>query len=107
MTDGHYLVGIGSLTGHRFFLVTNLLCILAAGMKPTTGGWVGWVWYIAAETDALSLTLLFRVGYWNGGNQGFGVRVLRFSVQILGWTQLDNLAQVHHCHPVADVFDHA
>ena len=41
------------------------------------------------------------------GHQGTGIGVQRFPVEPVAGRQFDDLAEVHHGHPVGDVADHA
>ena len=47
-----------------------------------------------------------RIGHRHGRQQAARVGVLRILEHCAAWTNLDNLAQIHHRHPVADTFYH-
>ena len=48
---------------------------------------------------------LIRVGGQSGGKQGLGVRMQRIGAELLAVGDLDDLPQVHHGDPVADMGD--
>src|SRR5436190_203625 len=62
--------------------------------------------HLAPQDRALPGKLDGRIRYGHGREQGFGVRVLRVLIERLPVGQLDDLAQVHHGHPVRDVANH-
>ena len=60
---------------------------------------------IAFENDALRTQA--RVGLGYSREQRFGVGVARLVEEFGGRRDLDNFADIHHCHTVANMFDHA
>ena len=83
----------------------DLLGIAAARMEVAPGRRVGRAGHIAGQSNRPRA--LTRVGLGDGRQQRFGIRVLRIIVQLLGLGHLDQIADVHHRHPVGDMLDHA
>src|SRR5438105_2423944 len=75
----------------------------AAGVKPAARGRVDRGRDLSAQLDQAAAALDLRVWNRNGGKQGLGVRVLRAAVGADAVGYLDDLAEVHDHHPVADV----
>ena len=60
---------------------------------------------LSLEDDPLPLVLSSRVWYRDGGQECRRVRMRRPLVDLVGVALFDDLAEVHHSDPVADVSD--
>ena len=60
-------------------------------------------WYVATQDDPLSLAFQCGIRHRHRGQKGLGVRVERIDIQLVRVSDLDYLAQVHHCHLVTNV----
>ena len=63
--------------------------------------------HITLQDDALPPLFHHRVWDGHGREEGLGVGVKRILVKLGAAGELDNFAQVHHCHPIADMAHHA
>ena len=93
------------LTERRFFHTAYTHRHRATGMKTAASGWVQRAGHVALQDNPLALQRRVRDG--DGRHQRLGVWVQRVSEELLALGHLHHLAQVHHCHPVGDVLDHA
>src|SRR5215475_5063291 len=59
--------------------------------------------HLSREEYPLSLHVYYRVGYGYGGQERLGIGVERVSIDLVPLRDLDDVAQVHHRHPIADV----
>ena len=48
-------------------------------------------------------TLYRGVGFWDGGEQGFGVGMTGLALQDIARSELDQAAEIHYCRAVTDV----
>src|SRR5262245_52299413 len=85
----------------RLDFLTNFLFVHATCMEMTALGWVDRTGYISFKNDAFFLDRRIRNGY--SREQRFCIGMLRMLVEILIGSQFDNLAEVHHRDPVADM----
>ena len=81
--------------------------IFAARVEIAAAGCVRGIGHFAFEDDAPLCITQQRIGLGHGREQGLGVGMLRLREKFIGRGQLHHLAHIHHCHPVADVFDDA
>ena len=86
-------------------LTTKRLAIRAARMKSATGRRIHGTGHIPLQHDPFLLSA--RLGHRHGGKESARVRV--FSIPVNGFSRgdLDDLAQVHDRHAMADVLDDA
>ena len=87
----------------RLDLITDRFAIGATGMKRTTRGWMDGTGDIALQNGSLFFPA--GVGHGHSGEQRPGIGML--GVLIDGFTlgDLDDLAEVHDRHSMADVLD--
>ncbi len=78
----------------------------AAGVEPAARRRVDRARHVALEDDPAALALGDRIRHRDGGQEGAGVRMARRRVHLVRRPDLDDLAEVHHRDPVADVLDH-
>src|SRR5690606_19995972 len=78
----------------------------APGVERATRRRRGGVRQLAGESDPAAGAALVRVGDGHGGQQRLGVGVPGAAEQLRCRRLLDDPAQVHDRHPVADVLDH-
>jgi hypothetical protein len=76
-------------------------------VEAAAGRAVGRVGDFAREVDPAPFALVGRIGDGEGGQERLGVRMERTREQLARFRDLDDLADIHHDHPVADVFDDA
>ena len=79
--------------------------VAAPGVKVAARRRVRRVGHLAGQLDRTRAHA--RVGLGDRGHQRLGVRMLGLKVQLVRRRHLDQETDVHHRHPVADVFDHA
>ena len=77
----------------------------AAGVEPAALGRVDRARHVAGEDDPPALALEHRVRDRHGGQERAGVRVSGRGIHEVGRPDLDDLAEIHHRDPVADVLD--
>ena len=88
------LLDLAVIHGHR-----------AARMETAAGGRVQGAGYVTLEDDALAANL--RIGDRDGGHESLGVGMEGVAEKLHASRQFDHLAEVHNCHPVGDMLDHA
>src|SRR5215467_2561617 len=59
--------------------------------------------HLSREEYPLSLRVYYRVGYGYCGQERLGIWVERVRIDLIPLRDLDDVAQVHHRHPIADV----
>ena len=91
------------LLGHAALGVAELLAQPAAGVEAAAGRRRGRRGHVALQDEALLATA--RVGVGDRRQEGDRVRVARVAVELLDRALLDELAEVHHADPVAEVLD--
>jgi len=91
----------------RLGLEAGVLGDGAAGVKVASYRRVGGAGHVTLQDNALALLLDHRVGDGYGRQQRLRVGMQRTGVQRVAVGQFDDLAQVHHRHPVADVAHHS
>ena len=104
-----YFVASGPMArGHfpqlRLLLAAPLFRIGAAGVEPASGGHIGRRRHLALEDDPLSFLPAGQNG--NGRKQSLGIGMLGMIKQLFCGGRLHDLAQVHHHHPIGNVFHH-
>ena len=101
-------VDFGPVAGFDFLELAGLAFLFVGGFDPGAvgeGAALGWVdggGDVALEEDAAGL--FFRVGAGDGGEEGLGVGVDGVVDDLVGGSELDDLAEVHDGDAVADVF---
>lgn len=88
-------------------LVAEIKSHWAARVEVAAGRWIGWAGQVATDDDALAAFFDARVGHGHSRQQRLRVGVLRIVIDSVYGTQLDDFAQVHHSHAVADMPHHA
>ena len=83
---------------------TGFKFIRAAGMKITSRRWIDGTGHFPLQDD--SFPFQGWIGDGVGREQRLGVRVLGVAVKIVAHGKLGDPPQMHHRHPVADVFDY-
>ena len=79
---------------------------IAARVKVAALGWIARAGHVARQNDALAPFLDHGVGNGDGRKQRLRVGMQGVLVEFFAGCQLHDLAEVHHCHAVADVPDH-
>lgn len=74
-------------------------------MERAARGSMDWARDLSLQDNAFALPLNSIVCDGHGGEQGLRIGMYRICVELLGLHQLDNTAQIHHCHRVCDVLD--
>ena len=72
-------------------------------MKDTTTWGIERAWHLPGEDHALATVLDLRVWNRHSGKQGLGVGMFRMLKKRVTGGHLDNLAQVHDRHPMAQM----
>ena len=88
----------------RFLLVTDGFAIGAAGMKTTARRWMDRAWDVTLKNSPLFFAA--RIGDGNRRQQSPCVGMLRVPVNRIALGNLDDLAEVHDRHSMADVLDY-
>src|SRR5687768_12964158 len=78
----------------------------AARVEVAAARRIGRAGEIACDDDTLAVFLDCGIGNRDGQKQRLRIRMLRVIVQFVGRPDLDDLAEVHHGHAVADMPDH-
>jgi hypothetical protein len=99
------LAAIAHVDQRRGDLGTDLGFERAATAQPAAGRRVDRRRYLALQRQ-LGRGLA-RVGLRHGGQKRLRVGMQRLGKQAIGWRGLDDPADIHHSHAVADVADHA
>src|SRR5215470_13311551 len=86
----------------RLDFFTNLVFVHTTCMEMAALRWVDRTRHISFEDDPFFLDRRIRNGH--SRKQRFGIGVLRIFIQLFTGSELDNLAEVHHCHPVTNMF---
>src|SRR5215470_19584635 len=86
----------------RLNFFANLVFIHTTCMEMAALRWVDRTRHISFEDDPFFLDC--RI--WNGDSrkQRFSIRMLRIFIQFFIGSEFDNLAEVHHCHTVTNMF---
>ena len=87
----------------RLNLFADFFCDRAARVESASRWRIERRRHFPLEHD--TLTLASRIWDGNGRHQRFGVRMERIVVERVAIGQLDDLAQIHHRHPVCHVLD--
>jgi hypothetical protein len=66
---------------------------------------VRWIGDVTFQNNLIGLDT--GIGFGHGREQRFGVRVLGVQEQLIGQAVFDQLAHIHHRHPIANVFHDA
>src|SRR5882724_9109293 len=93
-----------NLLEFRLFNLATRFDIRTASMKTTTGRRIDRAWDVAGQDAAFFSSC--RIRHRHGLKQRFGVRMLRPGEDGFLRRDLDDLAEIHHRHPMADVLDH-
>ena len=88
----------------RRLLPTTLLAEPAPRMETATTGQVRWIRHLAFQQIALSLAARDRIRH--SLHQSFRIRVAGLAKQKIGLGHLDDSTRIHHCNPMAEVFNH-
>jgi peptide/nickel transport system ATP-binding protein len=80
--------------------------IRTAGMEGAPGGRIHRRGRIARQHDPLAAAFDFGIGDRNRAHQGAGVGMAGIADHLVGAAQLDDLAEIHHGHPVGNVPHH-
>ena len=75
----------------------------APGMEAAARGRIGGTGDFANQRYRLFGTLYRGVGFWDGGEQGFGVGMTGLALQDIARSELDQAAEIHYCRAVTDV----
>ena len=87
----------------RLLGLADIYRLGAARMKVAARGTFDGARHIALQhsTDGL----FFRIGNWNGREQGRRIWMLRIRKQLRARRELDYAAEIHHRHTMRHVFD--
>jgi len=88
----------------RFLLVADGFAMRTAGMKTAAGRRMDRTWDVALKNGAFFFSA--DIGHGNRGQQSSRVGVLRVPIDRIALGDLDDLAEVHDRHSMADVLDH-
>ena len=86
----------------RPFPVAQIHGFGTARLEITAAWRIYWTRHIALKNDLFSSEA--RVRNWASGNESLRVWVLCPGIENLAICQFNHLAQIHDCHPVADMF---
>ena len=100
-----YLMPGGNLFQHRRVGPADIHHLRAAGVKRASGGHVGRTRHVSLEHDPLAPPL--RIKARHRTHKRFRIRVLRLLVERRARRHFNDLTEVHHRHPVADMLDDA
>src|SRR6516162_2567510 len=81
-----------------------ILRIAAAGVERAAGWRVYWTRHVAGKRALRPPEL--GIGNRHRGKQGLGIGMQRIEEEPLFLRILDDLAEIHHRHAVADMLDH-
>ena len=98
-------MAVGDFLKLWFLLGADLLRHKAPGMENTAGGRIGRAWQISLQDNFLPLAV--ALGNRDGRQKRLGVGMGGIVKQFLFVRHLHHMAQIHHHHPVGDVFDDA
>src|SRR5882672_1313143 len=90
--------------GHRSFAGVD--GVGTTGMKGATGRRIHGRWRVALQDDALPQLLAHGIGHRHRADERLRVRVQWFLEDLSRFADLYNLAEIHHCDAVGDVFHH-
>src|SRR5215218_5765841 len=102
---GSQVTGATELQQWRLLLLADVLRLPAPGAETAAGRGVQRARHITGQPDPFPPG---RVGirFRHGRQQGMGVRVAGVVVELVAFSDLDDLAEVHDRDPVGDVPDH-
>ena len=91
----------------RNFFSTLGFCNGASRAKTTTRGWIRRTGHIPLENDSFPFLLLFRImdGYCSKKCLSIGMKGI--SIKRLTAGQFNHHPQIHDCHPIGNMPDHA
>ena len=84
---------------------------LQGTMRAAVGESAAWTWIhrrgdFTLDGDVIPGAFVRRIGFRVRLDEQTRVRMLWFEEDRVRWSKFDNLAKVHHCHPVRHVADH-
>ena len=88
----------------RFLLVAHGFAMRTTGMKTAAGRWMDRAGNVALKNGAFFLPA--GIGDGNRGQQSPRIGMLRVTIDRVALGDLDDLAEVHDRHAMADVLDH-
>ena len=88
------------------YLRTSLVRLGASRVEHAARGRVKGARHFTCEKYSFALCVQYRVRYWHGRQQGFGVWMDRVSVNLVPFSQFHHMPQIHDANAVADVTDH-
>ncbi len=97
-------VAVSEIPEGGFFGGTDVHDLRAAGVEAAARRRVDGAGHVAREQNPIFLPQ--GIGHRRGGKERLGVRVLGIAVEGRVGRGLDDLSQVHHQDPVAEVFHH-
>ncbi len=103
MAGHHMAFSYGNIGG--FYLRTDILGHVTAGMKAAAGGRVHGAWDIPLQEDFLADDI--GVPYGDSRQQGFRIGMTGVLKKLIPAGHLHDLTQVHDGNPVADMAHHS
>src|SRR5215207_3018392 len=93
------------LTEFRRFLSADIDGIATTRMEVTTAGGIGWIRHVSLHYDPVRFIERICLRYRR--EQGLGVGMQWFRVELFCAGHLGNLADIHHRNAVRDMLHHA
>ena len=92
-----YPMGLGfivQVAKEWIFVAADICRVSTTGVKMALLGWIGGIWHVSFQHNALSLRFRIRIGDGYGRLQRLGVRVQRLSEYLVPIPHLYNAPQV-------------
>ena len=87
----------------RYLLLALVNRHITSWMEVTTSGRIDRTGHISGKNDPLPGAIHNRIGYWYCRQQRYGIRMKRIRIELITLGDLDDLAEIHNRHSVADV----
>ena len=91
----------------RNFLRTLRFCNGTSRAKAATRGWIRRTWHIPLENDSFPFLLLFRIMYRHCLKKCLTLGMKGIPIKRLATGQFNHHSQIHDCHPIGNMPDHA